>query len=145
MTAHHSRSLDLTAPLYAEALERTIVVTTASSDAAARHRVAEVADVVVAGDDDVDLVAAVAELRARGLHRIHAEGGPTLLGELVASDLLDELLLTVSPVLAGGAYADGSDIPRILQGSALDPAPRAMRLHHVLEDDGSLFLSYRLH
>ena len=77
--------------------------------------------------------------------RIHAEGGPTLLAQLVAADVLDELLLTVSPVLAGGAYADGADISRVLHGTALDDAPRDVRLHQVLEDDGSLFLSYRLH
>lgn len=140
-----SLALDLTAPLYTEALERTIVVTTGSSDPAARRRVADVADVIVAGDDDVDLVTAVAALHERGLSRIHAEGGPTLLAQLVAADVLDELLLTVSPALAGGAYADGADISRVLHGTALDDAPRAVRLHQVLEDDGSLFLNYRLH
>jgi riboflavin-specific deaminase-like protein len=139
-----SLSLDLRAPLYAEAQARTVVVTAESSDVEARRRVAEVADLVVAGDDDVDLVAALEALRARGLHRIHAEGGPTLLAQLVERDLLDELLLTVSPVLAGGAYADLAPVTRILQGSPLADAPRGMRLHHVLEDDGSLFLSYRL-
>jgi riboflavin biosynthesis pyrimidine reductase len=138
-----SLELDLTSALFTEATERTIVITTASSDADARARTAHVADVIVAGDRDVDVVAAVAALRERGLARIHAEGGPTLLGELAARGLLDELLLTVSPVLAGGAYADGHEIHRILAGSVLDDAPRPVRLHHVLEDDGTLFLSYR--
>jgi riboflavin biosynthesis pyrimidine reductase len=140
-----SLALDLDAPLYTEAPVRTIVVTTSSSDADARRRTAEVADVVVAGDDDVDLGAALAALHERGLHRVHAEGGPTLLAQLVSADLLDELLVTVSPELAGGAYADGAEIPRILHGSALENAPRPVRLHQVLEDDGSLFLTYRLH
>ena len=81
--------------------------------------------------------------RAAASHRIHAEGGPTLLAELVAADLLDELLLTVSPLLAGGTYADRTTVTRILAGSVLDDAPRPMRLHQVLEDDDSLFLSYR--
>ena len=138
-----SLGLDLTSALFTEATERTIVITTASSDPGTRARTAEVADVIVAGDDDVDVVAAVAALRERGLARVHAEGGPTLLGELAARGLLDELLLTVSPVLAGGVYADRSEVHRILAGSVLDDAPRPVHLHHLLEDHGTLFLSYR--
>ena len=138
-----SLSLDLTSTLFTDATVRTIVITTESSDTAARERTAEVADVIVAGDHDVDLAAAVAALRERGMARIHAEGGPTLLGDLAARGLLDELLLTVSPVLAGGAYSDDAEIHRILAGSVLPDAPRPVRLHHVLEDAGSLFLSYR--
>jgi riboflavin biosynthesis pyrimidine reductase len=122
---------------------RTLVVTCASSDPDRRARVAETTDVVVAGEDDVDLRLAVEELRARGLYRVHAEGGPRLLGDLAAADLIDELLLTVSPLLAGGSYADGAAVSRILAGAPLPRAPRPLRLHHVLEDDGSLFLSYR--
>ena len=140
-----SRSLDLDvgAELFLAPAVRTIVITSRASDADARARVAEVADVIVAGETDVDLAAAVAALRDRGLVRIHAEGGPRLLGDLVASDLVDELLLTVTPLLAGGSYADGTEIPRVLAGAALPAAPRALLLHHVLEEDGSLFLSYR--
>lgn len=138
-----SLGLDLTSSLFTDATMRTIVITTESSDAESRARTAEVADVIVAGDDDVDVVAALDALHARGLMRVHAEGGPTLLGELAARGLLDELLLTVSPVLAGGVYADRSEVHRILAGSVLDDAPRSVHLHHLLEDDGTLFLSYR--
>jgi riboflavin biosynthesis pyrimidine reductase len=144
-----SLDLDLRSDLFAQATARTVVVTCAASDPARRARVADVADVVVAGGHDVDLVAAVAALRERGLVRVHAEGGPHLLADLAAAGLLDELLLTVSPLLAGGSYsAHGQDgpstqVPRILAGAALPDAPRALRLHHVLEDADTLFLSYR--
>ena len=138
-----SLRLDLASPLFTEAAVRTIVITTTGSDASARARTAEVADGIEAGESDVDLVAAVAALRERGLHRIHAEGGPTLLGQLAASHLLDEILLTVSPVLAGGAFADGDPVSRILANAVLNDAPRPMHLHHLLEDDGTLFLRYR--
>jgi riboflavin-specific deaminase-like protein len=136
-------SVDLSAPLFTEGAVRTILITCAASDEGARRRAAEVADVVVAGDADVDLAAALESLRSRGLTRVHCEGGPTLLAQLVAADLLDELLLTVSPLLAGGAYSDEDPVPRILSGDALPDAPRPMTLHHLLEEDGSLFLSYR--
>jgi riboflavin biosynthesis pyrimidine reductase len=91
----------------------------------------------------VDLAAALAALREQGLARIHAEGGPHLLADLVAADLLDELLLSVSPVLAGGSYASGEQVLRILAGSPIPGAPLDLTLHHLLEEDGALFLSYR--
>ena len=140
-----SRSLDvdLTSALFTEPSTPTIVITSSSSDDARRAQVAEVADVIVAGDDRVDLHRAVAALNERGLHRVHAEGGPSLLADLAARGLLDELLITLSPVLAGGSYADGASVPRILDGAAIPESPRPLRLHHVLEDDGTLFLSYR--
>ncbi len=138
-----SLDLDLGSELFADAPVRTVVVTAASSDPDRRSRVAEVADLVVAGEADVDLSLAVAALRERGLQRIHAEGGPRLLGDLTAADLVDELLLTVTPLLAGGSYDGDATVPRVLAGTPLPGSPRPLRLHHLLEDDGSLFLSYR--
>lgn len=138
-----SLDLDLGSDLLARAAVRTIVVTCASSDPELRGRLAETSDVIVAGEADVDLRAAVRALHERGLRRIHAEGGPHLLGDLASADLLDELLLTVSPLLAGGSYDAGAPLSRILAGAPLPSAPRPLRLHHVLEEDGSLFLSYR--
>ena len=138
-----SLHLDLTSPLFTEALVPTIVVTSASSDPGRRVEAARVADVIVAGAEEIDLPAAVEALRERGLVRVHSEGGPHLLGDLAAAGVLDELLLTVSPLLAGGSYADGTDIYRVLAGGPIDGAPQPWALHQVLEDDGSLFLSYR--
>lgn len=137
-----SLHLDLASELFAAPGSRPVVVTSDASDPELRRRTAEHADVLVAGDDKVDLAAAVAQLNERGLVRIHAEGGPSLLGDLAAADVLDELLLTVSPVLAGGSYAGGPEIPRILAGVPLADAPRPLSLVHVLEDEGTLFLRY---
>jgi riboflavin biosynthesis pyrimidine reductase len=50
----------------------------------------------------VDLAVALRGLADRGLARVHTEGGPTLLRELLAAGLVDELCLTVAPVLVGG-------------------------------------------
>lgn len=137
-----SLHLDLSSELFATPATRPVVVTSAASDPGLRRRTAEHADVLVAGDDEVDLTAAVAQLGERGLVRIHAEGGPSLLGDLAAADVLDELLLTVSPMLAGGSYDGGPEIPRILAGAPLADAPRPLSLVHVLEDEGTLFLRY---
>ena len=54
--------------------QRPVVVTVASATAADRARAAEAADVVVAGDTDADLSAAVAVLGERGYDNVLAEG-----------------------------------------------------------------------
>jgi riboflavin biosynthesis pyrimidine reductase len=132
--------LDLDSALVAAAPEhaRSIIITTDSAPAGRRAAAARTADVVVAGDTSVDMAAAVAELAARGLRRILAEGGPHLLTQIVDAGQLDELCLTVSPLLAG----PGPD--RILCGPPLSGAPTAkpFTVGHVLIDDGYLFCRY---
>jgi riboflavin-specific deaminase-like protein len=130
-----SRRLDLdpASDLFSGGGERTVVVTCESSDAPTRSRLAEVADVVVAGADRVDLGAALDELAGRGLRRVLCEGGPTLLADLVDAGRLDELCLTMSPQVVGG------DGPRIVNGPAL---AATFSLAHVLEEDGVLLSRY---
>jgi riboflavin biosynthesis pyrimidine reductase len=132
-----SRSLDLdpAEPLFTEAAARTIVVTCRDADPGRRAALEEVADVVVAGEDAVDPHLVVAALGERGHRIVLCEGGPALLGQIVAAGLLDELCLTISPLLAAG------DGPRILTGPELDP-PRPRRLASLLEEDGMLFARY---
>ena len=61
--------------------------------------------------------AALRDLRARGIRALLCEGGPTLNRALLAAGLVDELFLTLSPLLAGN-----KDAPRIVEGDDL-PAP----------------------
>ncbi len=113
--------------------ERTVVVTSASSDELARTRLAEVADVVVAGDEDVDTRAAVEALADRGLARVLCEGGPSLLADVVRAGLLDELCLSLAPKVVGGSGT------RILHGADVDAA---FAPAHLLEEGGTLFARY---
>ncbi|MBI5104750.1 MAG: dihydrofolate reductase family protein [Solirubrobacterales bacterium] len=83
----------------------------------------------------VDLPAVLAELGRRGLLGVTCEGGPGLLREVAAQGCLDDLLLTVAPLLAGG------DEPSILAGAALGPV--RLRLAEVHRADDHLFLHYR--
>jgi riboflavin-specific deaminase-like protein len=131
-----SRSLDLdpAQEIFSDAPTRPIVLTHAASPADRRRAAAEVAEVIVTGDDEVDLAAALAELHARGATQVLSEGGPHLLGALTAADLVDELCLTVSPLLAGGTAG------RIATGPP--GPPRALSLRHVLAGDDMLFLRY---
>ncbi|HKB29804.1 MAG TPA: pyrimidine reductase family protein [Streptosporangiaceae bacterium] len=129
--------LDLSSPLFtvAPAYARTIVFTCDTAPPDRRARAEKWADVVIAGSRRVDLAAVVNVLAGRGLHRVLAEGGPHLLGQLVTADLLDELCVTVSPLLAGG------DTARLTAGAEL-AEPRRLRLGHVLEAQDTLFCRY---
>lgn len=80
---------------------RPIVVTTESSDLGLRASIQSKADVLIAGSDVVDLPMALDALRARGLMRVHCEGGASLLGQLIEAELLDELYVTITPRLVG--------------------------------------------
>src|ERR1700743_590057 len=95
--------LNLASPLFTEtpADARTIVITCAASDADMRAEAAQVAAVIVAAEEAVDLGQALDALAERGLARVLCEGGPHLLGDLAAAGLLDELCLSLSPILAG--------------------------------------------
>ncbi len=118
----------------AEAPVRPIILTCRTAPPDRVTALAGVADVLAVGDDRVDLAAGLEELRRRGLTQLLSEGGPHLFGALTAADLVDEVCLTVSPLLAGpGAGRITAGIPS---------PPRGMRLAHALEEDGTLLLRY---
>ncbi|WP_107501028.1 pyrimidine reductase family protein, partial [Streptomyces thermovulgaris] len=134
-----SLELDFSLPLFTSPLVPTLVLTGA---AAPPERIAEAekagARVVIAGDGTgVDPARAVRALAELGHTRLLTEGGPRLLGQMVAADVLDELCLTVSPMLAAG------DAQRIAGGPAV-AVPRRFTLVSLLEEDGFLFSRYRL-
>jgi Pyrimidine reductase, riboflavin biosynthesis len=129
-----SLNLDPASAIFTDAPVRAVVVTTAASPRAKRDALARVADVLVCGDDALDVDAMVAQLADRGLGQVLCEGGPTLFGTILAADRADELCLTVSPVLeAGGAG-------RIAVGAL--PEARDLTLAQVLVSDGTLMLRY---
>jgi riboflavin biosynthesis pyrimidine reductase len=131
-----SMNLDLAAPVFAQATARPLVVTTEQAPAERRAAAEEVADVVVAGEHAVDLTRALHALADRGLPRVLSEGGPQVLAEMFAADLVDELCLAVAPLVTLGTEL------RITAGPALAEA-RRLRLGHVLaSEDEFLFLRY---
>jgi riboflavin biosynthesis pyrimidine reductase len=73
---------------------------------------------------------------------IVSEAGPTLFGQLVAASLVDELFLTVSPLLAGRALGMRLSL---VEGVELLPERRISgRLRSVRANDSHLFLRYAL-
>ena len=127
-------ALPATHPALVDAPARPLVLTHDAVPAAARDALSGVADVLVVGAGAVDARQVRAALEARGLAQVLCEGGPHLFGTLLAADVVDELCLTLSPVLEGGHAG------RIAVGP--DETPRRMHLASVLAAGDMLLLRY---
>jgi riboflavin biosynthesis pyrimidine reductase len=125
-------NLDPESAVFADAPVRPVVLTSAHATAPAR--LADVADLVRVGTDRVDLAAGLAELHRRGHRQLLCEGGPHLFGSLTAADLVDEMCLTVAPLITGPGAG------RITAGPTT--GPQGMALRHVLTTEDSLLLRY---
>lgn len=126
-----SLRLDPASPIFTDAPVRPIVCTVAGAQAG---ELADVADVIVCGEGDVDPLRVRAELADRGIRHVHSEGGPHVFGSFLAAGAVDALHLTLAPMLeAGGAG-------RITAGRPA--APTGMRLASVLRSADELFLHY---
>lgn len=97
----------------------------------------EVAEVLVCGEEQVDLRAGIDALRQRGMRRILCEGGLRLLNSMFRADLVDELCATATPVLLGPPRPEltGTDLPT---GSEWETSPLPLALAGVLEEAGTL-------
>lgn len=133
-----SASLDLPASLrmLAERTDenpRPVVLTTAEAITRAPEHLRRLTDLVPCGDSRVDLAVAREALISRGLSRIQCEGGPRLLSDLIAAGLLDELLLSLTPMLLGAGPSD--HIVQIAGGHE-----RRFALERVQQDEGTVLL-----
>jgi riboflavin biosynthesis pyrimidine reductase len=127
-----------------------VILTPSSASLPPGAAAAEVHYIRTERDGQLDLPAALAELRARfGVRTLLCEGGPHLNAQLLAAGLVDELFLSLSPLLAGGDFDENPAHPnpahpealRILAGPELSP-PVALELRGALEHDSGLFLRY---
>jgi riboflavin biosynthesis pyrimidine reductase len=128
-------SLDPASALVTRAVSPTILVTCAAADAGRRGALAAAGvTVLVCGDDQVDLPFALDRLAELGHEQVLCEGGPTLFGDALTAGVVDELDLSIAPVLAGAGHR------------LLDALPAALRLDldQLLEEDGTLFCRYRV-
>ena len=97
---------------------------------------------VVAGDTVVDVRAAIDLLHERGHERILSEAGPRLFASLTRERLVDDLFLTVSPLLAGRGEVEKLGL---VEGADLLPDTKLeAHLDSVRIADDHLFLRYTL-
>ena len=129
-----SATLDLPAdlPLLQEPEQRVLVAT--GSDARLEGTSAQL-EYLPSGED---LPLLMARLREMGIRSVLCEGGPTLNSHLLASGLVDELFLSLSPKLVGGAAA-----LTIVAGREL-VEPVELELVWALAGDGDLFTRWRV-
>jgi riboflavin biosynthesis pyrimidine reductase len=132
-----SRSLELPgeAPLFQDPESQIVVLT--NSDREPPPCEANLIVERIPGDE-LDLAAGMERLRsAHGVRAMLHEGGPTMLAAMLAPGLVDELFLTVSPMLVGGGE------PSVVEGTAFE-LPRRLDLLSVLEHESFLYLRYTI-
>ncbi len=121
---------------------RVVVCTTTRTDGSAVAWLgAQGAEVLVAGEERVDLAGVLEWLRGAGVERLMVEGGGTLVAALLANGLVDEIQLAIAPLVFGGESA-----PTPVEGPGW-PAEGAPRLHLAgitTSDDGDVVLHYRV-
>ena len=127
-------------PLLGEPQAHVVVLTPA--DAELPGCAARVEYLRTARGGELDLAAALAELRRHyGVELLLCEGGPHLNSQLIGLGLVDELFLSLSPKLAGGDPPDAEAL-RILAGEEFE-TPLELDLVGVLQHESHLFLRYR--
>lgn len=136
-----ARSLDgLAAAPLAASTEQVIIATSRSkeeeAEALARSFEVEPAFVFI-GDEELEARQLRAALDGLGLRNVVCEGGPTLLGILLANQAIDEICLTVTPMVApshhGGPFGPGGNFGLF-----------RLELASLLEEEGTLLYRYRL-
>lgn len=129
-----SLDLDPGMDVFTRAPVRPLILTAGSAPPEKRQALAQVAEVVEAGRTELDLEKAISELSTRGFTSIHCEGGPQLLGTFAAAGRVDELSLTLSPLLVGGHAGRIASSP--------EATVRSMVLDRILKAESMLFLRY---
>lgn len=124
-------ALDPTSRLFTDATVPTLVLTSAQG-AADAGALKEVAEVIICGEEKVEMELVVSELSTRGLLRVLCEGGPHLLHQLVTHGIIDELCLTITPLTVGPDHQH-------LAAGPISP-PQGFSVGTAFEADGSLFL-----
>ena len=134
-----SRSLSLapSEPLFSDPGHRPIILTVDDAPTDRMSQLAEVANIITAGSGNVDLPAGLEALA--GLEQLEErttvvllEGGPSLNGQFIAGDLVDEWNQTIAPVLVSGGSA------RPAAGPA-PTAPTTLELARLWTGGGLLF------
>jgi 2,5-diamino-6-(ribosylamino)-4(3H)-pyrimidinone 5'-phosphate reductase len=133
-----SLEVDPAATFFREAAAARIVATVEDAPDDRVRRLEEVAEVWKVGRSQVDLPALLGRLHERGVERLLVEGGGELNWGFVRDGLLDELYVTVAPVLLGGR-----DAPTLLEGNGLAMDARTrLRLVEVSRLGEEIFCRY---
>ncbi len=120
-----SKSLDIPAGLL---VPGQFVITTADAPPAQLAALGEAVEVIAVGTGQIDWPQVFKRFGALGLRRLLCEGGPALHGQLAELDLIDELCLSIAPVMAAGSAA------RIAHGEVTVNHPMQLGHSIAIED-----------
>ena len=133
-----SLDLDLDLPLFAEQRpgdDLPVILTGRTPAPRVVERLEPVAEVVRLASERPQPAEILAELDRRGAGVVLSEGGPSFNAQLADAGVVDELCLSIAPLLAGGTS------PRIVHGSKRT-VPLNMSIDHLLEASDTLFVRY---
>lgn len=103
---------------------RVIIAASKRADPGKMRDLSKRAEVIVAGESEVDLKQLMKELRGRGLKRVLLEGGGNLNWSMLQAGLVDELSIAIAPLVIGGRDAvtlvEGEGVPSIEKAFKLD-------------------------
>ena len=99
----------------------------------------EGATVITAGENRVDLPAALEQLESHGVDQLMVEGGGEIIYSLFESDLVDRLSVFVGSVVIGGR-----DAPTLADGDGFVDEFPALRLAEVRRIDDGVLLVYEV-
>jgi 5-amino-6-(5-phosphoribosylamino)uracil reductase len=141
VTVTASGELDPAAEFFASDGAGKLVYAAGGSGERLRMALGDSAEVIsMAGDPDrAGLGWVLADLASRGIGRLMIEGGPRLLGQVLAAGLADELQLAVAPVFVADPAA-----PRLLTSDELVGAGGRMVLAGVVQAGDCAVLRYLL-
>lgn len=135
-----SARLDPEMPFFRQSIPRWLLTTNAGAQ---DWEVPTQFDQVLVHETDeqsVDWEPALARLKELGIEKLAVLGGGEIVAALLAADLIDEIYLTVCPLLMGG-----SERPTLVGGPGfpVDEAPR-LALLNLQQVDQELFLHYKV-
>lgn len=119
-------------PLLSEEGQRVLICTESPADPPSLRAAVQVARMA---PGTLTAGACLRRLREDGVRVVVSEGGPTLLRELLAGGLVDDLVLTIAPALVAGSGRS------VVHGPVFDP-PLGLELREVLRGEDHLFLHY---
>jgi 2,5-diamino-6-(ribosylamino)-4(3H)-pyrimidinone 5'-phosphate reductase len=113
----------LTADIFNKGVGKRIIVVAKTAPAERVRALAAKAEVIVAGEQEVDLKHMAAELKKRGIERLMVEGGATLNYGMMSNRLVDELSVFVGNLIIGGR-----DAPTLMDGPGIAERSEAVEL-----------------
>ena len=129
-----SANLDPDLPIFSEPDNRPIVLCGSAADTAALAKLDGLATILRAENDRLDPPVALGLLHGEGAATVLLEGGPSLNGQFISADCVDEWNLTIAPQLVAG------DAGRTASGGGA--VNHRFELGHLWRGDDLLFVQY---